>query len=272
MVDSQERKQFMGQEIPEQKTDETSTSTSINPTAQQDGAPVPLRDDTQSEADNTSSQLTEGSSLPAPDSPDASPSSRPIDVIPASAEQESGKRGPRKVRRTDSGNLHRTKHGILSREALNALVQQGESRKTFRRLERQYRVALRPIGPFGDLFFDRFWSAYLKLILIGRLETQLFSGKSVSKSKSASLALVPGRLPTLVSQHTDQPVDAIPSNEELDPDLMRGLLLAQRYDRHHSREMYRSLALLLLLRRGGEAALESWASEMLGAEQPRTES
>ena len=55
--------------------------------------------------------------------------------------------------------------------------------------------------------------------------------------------------------------------EELPPDLLRGLVLAQRYDRHHSREMYRSLALLLLLRRGGEAALEDWASEMFGAKQ-----
>src|ERR1700682_2441833 len=95
MVDSQERKQFMGQEIPEQKTDETLTSTSINPTAQQDGAPVPLRDDTQSEA---SSQPSEVSSSPAPDSPEASPSSRPIDVIPASAEQENGKREVTDVR------------------------------------------------------------------------------------------------------------------------------------------------------------------------------
>src|SRR6202521_5293005 len=85
----------MGQEIPEQKTDETLTSTSINPTAQQDGAPVPLRDDTQSEA---SSQPSEVSSSPAPDSPEASPSSRPIDVIPASAEQEDGKKEVTDVR------------------------------------------------------------------------------------------------------------------------------------------------------------------------------
>jgi hypothetical protein len=141
----------------------------------------------------------------------------------------------------------------------------GDDRKTFRRLERQYRAALRPTAPFGNLFFDRFWSSYLKLILVGRLETQLFAGKSVDKSKSASLALIPGRQPTLVSQHPGgQPVEAIPLNEELPPDLLRGLVLAQRYDRHHSREMYRSLALLLLLRRGGEAALEDWASEMLG--------
>ena len=76
----------------------------------------------------------------------------------------------------------------------------------------------------------------------------------------------------MVSQDPDgQPVEGISLNEELPPDLLRGLVLAQRYDRHHSREMHRSLALLLLLRRGGEAALESWASEMFGAEQPRRE-
>lgn len=83
---------------------------------------------------------------------------------------------PRKARRRDSGKLHRMRHGILSREALDALVQVGEDRRTLRRLERQYRLALRPAGPFGDLFFDRFWSSYLKLILVSRLETQLFAG------------------------------------------------------------------------------------------------
>jgi len=87
----------MGQEFPEQKADETSTSTSINPTEQQDGAPVPLCDDTQSmvpeavnagrdvqslksssagpsfEANFTSSQLSEGSSSREPHSAGASP-------------------------------------------------------------------------------------------------------------------------------------------------------------------------------------------------------
>ena len=60
-------------------------------------------------------------------------------------------------------------------------------------------------------------------------------------------------------------------NDEMPPDLLRGLVLAQRYDRHHSREMYRSLALLLLLRRGREAALESWAIEMFGTKHPHKE-
>jgi hypothetical protein len=238
---------FMGQAIPEEYADETSASVSTNPNPQQD-------------------------SVPEPHSPEASPGSRPLDVNPANAEQEFRKREPRKACRTDSGKLHRVKHGILSREALDALVQLGEDRKTFRRLERQYRAALRPTGPLGDLFFDRFWSSYLKLILVGRLETKLFAGQSVGKSKSASLALVPGRLPTLVSQDPDgQPVEGIPLNEVLPPDLLHGLVLVQRYDRHHAREMYRALAMVLLLRRGGEPALEDWASEMVGAEHPRKE-
>jgi hypothetical protein len=90
--------------------------------------------------------------------------------------------------------------------------------------------------------------------------------------KPESLALVPGHQPTLVREDPDgQPVEAIPLNEALPSDLLHGLVLAQRYDRHHSREMYRSLALLLMLRRGGEAALESWAIEMFGAKQTRKE-
>jgi hypothetical protein len=228
----------MGQEMSMENTDEVLASVSVNPTPQQGGAPGPLNDDKQL-------------------------------IVP---EALKSKMEPRERRRADSGKLHRVRHGILSREALNALVQAGEDRKTFRRLERQYREALRPVGPFGDLFFDRFWSAYLKLILVGRLETQLLSGKSASKSDATTLALVPGHLPTLVSSHADSnPVETIPLNEELPSDLLRGLVLAQRYDRHHSREMYRSLALLLMLRRGGEPALEDWAREMLGSGKTRQE-
>jgi len=179
---------------------------------------------------------------------------------------------PRKSCRTDSGELHRMRHGILSREILDALVRLGENRRTFRRLERQYRAALQPIGPIGNMFFDRLWSSYLRLVLIGRLETQQFVSKSVGEKKSISLELVPGHQPTLIRQDPDgQPSEATPLEEELPPDLFCRLVLAQRYDRHFSREMFRSLALLLLMRRGGEAALESWAGEMLGAEQPRKE-
>jgi hypothetical protein len=59
--------------------------------------------------------------------------------------------------------------------------------------------------------------------------------------------------------------------QELPPELLRDLVLVQRYDRHHSRELYRALGLLLLLRRGGEPALEDWASEILGSGKTRQE-
>jgi hypothetical protein len=237
----------MGQAIPERDSGETLASVSTNPTPQQDARPEPY-------------------------SSEASPGSRPLDVIPASAEQEFRKRKPRRVCRTDSGKLHRVRHGILSREALDALVQAGEDRRTLRRLERQYREALRPNGPLGNLFFDRFWASYLRLLLIGRLETRLTAGNSGGKSEPESLDLVPGVQPTLVQQDPHgQPTGATPVIQELPRDLLRDLVLVQRYDRHHSRELYRALGLLLLLRRGGEAALEDWAIEMFGAKQPRKE-
>jgi hypothetical protein len=224
------------------------------------------------EADITSGQLNEGSSSPEPRSPETSPGARPLDLIPANADQEFRKRESRKVCRTDSGKLHRVKHGILSREALDVLVKAGEDLRTLRRLERQYRAALRPIGPFGNLFFDQFWSSYLRLLLSGRLQTRLIASNSAGKSNPESLALVPGHQPTLVRQDPDsQQSGATSIVQELPPDLLRDLVLVQRYDRHHSRELYRTLGLLLLLRRGGEAALEDWASEMLGSGKTRKE-
>jgi hypothetical protein len=226
----------------------------------------------QEEVDITSGQPSEGSSSPETPSPELSPGALPVDLIPANAEQEFRKMEPRKVRRTDSGKLHRVKHGILSREALDSLVKAGEDRRTLRRLERQYRAALRPIGPFGDLFFDRFWASYLRLLLSGRLETRVIAGNSVGKCKPESLALVPGHQPTLVRQdHDGQPSEATNMMQELPPELLRDLVLVQRYDRHHSRELYRALGLLLLLRRGGEPALEDWASEILGSGKTRQE-
>ena len=170
-------------------------------------------------------------------------------------------------RRKDSGQPHRVRHGVLSREVLATLTQLGENPKTYRRLERQFRAALRPSGPWGNLFFDRFWACYLRLMLIGRLETQLLSSKpACNRASIPPLSLMPGKQPTLVlTGGHGQLSRAETPLTELPPDLLGQLVLAQRYDRHYAREMYRVLALLLLLRRGGETALEVWATEMLGA-------
>jgi hypothetical protein len=175
------------------------------------------------------------------------------------------------ARRTDVQKLHRIRHGILSREVMSVLVRMGEDPRTLRRLERQFHVALRPSGTMGNLFFDRFWSSYLRLMLVCRMEAQFIEGHFSKKTTPTSLvALVPGPQPTLVSPGSeDQQSEAAQYGGELAPELFRELVLVQRYDRCYSREMFRALSLLLILRRGGEAALESWASEMLGADQKR---
>ena len=212
------------------------------------------------------SQISERSSTSCSNSPEPGP----LKAIPTNEALKSCRQTSNSCR-ADSGTVHRVRHGILSREVLVGLVRLGEDPKTLRKLERRYRDALRPAGPFGDLFFDLFWSSYLRLMLSGRLQTALMGGKSAGKRNLTASALVPGPQPTLVCQNPDgPPSDGISLMEELPPDLLRDLVLVQRYERPHCRELHRSLALLLLLRRGGEAAIESWATEMLGG-QPRQE-
>ncbi len=50
---------------------------------------------------------------------------------------------------------------------------------------------------------------------------------------------------------------------EFAQELFHKLALAERYDSHHAREASRMLALLLLMREGGEAALEKWLRDGL---------
>jgi len=196
----------------------------------------------------------------------------PVGLIPGNGSKPPAGQGE-SARRKDSGQPHRVHHGVLSREVLAALARLGENPKTYRRLERQFRAALRPSAPWGNLFFDRFWASYLRLMLIGRLEIQLLGSKPAGNEASApSLSLMPGKQPTLVlTEGHGQLSKAEPPFTELPPNLLGQLVLAQGYDRHYAREMYRALALLLLLRRGGEAALEAWAGEMLGASKPTQE-
>jgi hypothetical protein len=227
---------------------------------------LPQQDSAGCTTDNESgSQINQQNSLSGSISPGSSPEPSPAVVVPTDHS--------RKPSRADSGKLYRIRHGILSRKLLNVLVQMGEDRRTLRRLEKQFRVALRPIGTMGNLFFDRFWSSYMRLMLICRVEARFIQGHLSNKTTPTSLvALVPGPQPALVSQDSEgQQSEAAQYGEDLPPDLFRELVLVQRYDRHHSREMFRALSLLLLLRRGGEEALEDWAAEMVGSGRPRQE-
>lgn len=78
-----------------------------------------------------------------------------------------------------------------------------------------------------------------------------------------------GPQPTLVYQEepNSQVSEANPLMIELSPDQLRDLVLVQRYEGRHSRDMYRALSVLLALRRGGEAALGNWGIQMLGGDQ-----
>jgi len=168
-------------------------------------------------------------------------------------------------RRKDSGRVHAIQHGVLSRNALATLVQLGENSRSLRRLERQFRATFQPRGPLGRLFFDRFWSSYLRLMLVTRMEASVFGSKGSTCAQIPSRpSLIPGSQPTLVIPSTGE----ISTKENFQPhlprDLFQKLALLQRYDSHQSREMFRALAVLLLMRRGGESALESWAVEVLG--------
>lgn len=219
------------------------------------------------EQDETSREVSEAACQPPGSGASGLPNSPP-----QQAQQQASNGRQRKVApRKDSGKLHRVQHGLLSREILTMLIRLGENPKTYRRLERQFRAALRPSPPWGSLLFDRFWSSYLRLMVIGCVEAKLLAGKSTSDVPAPSLLrLAPGDQPRLV---LPEPNGERLKGErsDLPPGLLQALVLAQRYDGHYGREMYRALGLLLLLRRSGEAGLETWAVEMLGTGKSSSE-
>lgn len=148
------------------------------------------------------------------------------------------------ARRKDEARLHVTRHAILSRFPLEALAALGENTRQLRKLEKKFRAELKPSGVVGELLFDRMWSSYLRCLLVARAE---------------AVALAPTEhLLTL----------------DLEPQLsteLRHLALVHRYDAHFSREMYRGLGMLLLLRDSGEAGLQRWVNKTIGASKEHSE-
>jgi len=165
-------------------------------------------------------------------------------------------------RRKDKGHLHATRHAALSRYPLEALRHLGENPKTLRRLERRLRAELKPHGAIAAIVFDRFWSSYLRCLLAARSELNALAPADIpAGQKSAGPSLREREVPTLVLPEAQ---DQRMTYQTLPPDLFRQLVLVQRYDRHFSREMYRALAMLLVLRSSGEAGLEQCVKHMLG--------
>lgn len=164
------------------------------------------------------------------------------------------------VTRKDKGHLHATNHGVLSRYPFEALVRLGENPKTLRKIKHDLRAQLKPSGAVGETLFDRLWSSYLRCLLAAKAEASAFAPIDKPAGESRLITSLKERqLPTLVVQDFSGTSEA-----HLSPDLLRQLALVARYDAHFSKEMYRALGMLLILRSGGEAALEQCVGKILG--------
>jgi hypothetical protein len=166
----------------------------------------------------------------------------------------------RKTGRKDQGQLHVTRHGILSRHLLEALRTRGEDVKSIRRLERQFRASLRPTGVIANLIFDRFFSCYLRLVLAARVEANAVAPSSTNES-GVMPSVREYEFPTLI---VPDGCDDSSIHLRIPADQLNQLVLVQRYDRHFPREMYRSLSLLLVMRDGGEVGLQEYVAQIVG--------
>jgi hypothetical protein len=156
-------------------------------------------------------------------------------------------RNPRK----DQNHRHTTRHGVLSRHPLEALVKAGENVRALRGLEKSLRAQFQPKGLIEELMFDRAWSCILHCMLIARAEKRIFAEENqppdfaerVRRSRAMAVALG--------------------NNKVVDrsENLLKSLSISQRYDSHYWREFNRAIGTLLLLRKGGLAG----ATQALGA-------
>jgi hypothetical protein len=129
-----------------------------------------------------------------------------------------------------------------------------------RLIERKLREELKPSGIVGATLFDRLFSSYLRCLLAARAEAALFAPIDQRAGEPRHFVSLKERdVPTLVLQDSSGA-----SETHLPADLLRQLALAARYDAHFSKEMYRALALLLILRNGDEAGLEQCVGKILG--------
>jgi hypothetical protein len=164
---------------------------------------------------------------------------------------------PRNGGRRDQGRLHAVRNSVLSRGLLETLSRCGENPRKLRRMEAELRAYLKPTGPLGNLLFSRFWSCVLRLILVSHLEDVELTAKAASPKEGVAIAcLQEGSVPILVTPSEENEVSGGPRKPETsDQDLLHRLALIARYDRSVSREMYRTLGFLLVMRDGGGEGL-----------------
>ena len=167
--------------------------------------------------------------------------------------------GQRNRGRTDQGRLHAVRDSVLSRGLLETLTRYGENPRKLRGMEAELRTVLKPEGPLGKLLFGRFWSCVLRLILLSRLEEIGLAPRSNSSKRPMAVpSLREGSMPILLTAEEQEDLAPVSGTvEALEPDMFRRLALIARYDRAASKEMYRTLGLLMLMRDDGEKGLAS---------------
>lgn len=183
------------------------------------------------------------------------------DLLPEVIAPPPNPNGDVRKKRADAGKVHRPK-SIFSRGLVATLRRNGANVKELRVIERGLREMLCPEGPLAELFFDKFWACVLRLMLCGQLEGLPAAAESDVSSSHRLPQLRRGFEPML-SQFDDANVNRS-SPTTSDTDLLHRLSLIARYDRAASRELYRCLSLLLVLRDQGEAGLSDWAVATAG--------
>jgi hypothetical protein len=178
-----------------------------------------------------------------------------------------GAEGSRRVRK-DKNRVHTTRHGVLSRYPLETLVSLGENKRRLLKIEKNFLAELRPAGAIANAIFDKMFSCYLRCLLAAKLEARaLIPVDSPGPHGGRRVARISAEeLPTLIfSDETQHHL------YNLSSDLWSQIALVQKYDSHFSREFFRSLGLLLVLKTGGEASLAKCIGKALGAPKDLSE-
>ena len=163
--------------------------------------------------------------------------------------------------RKDKNRVHSTRHGVLSRYPLQILINLGESKRRLLKIEKNFLADLEPRGTIGNALFDRMFCAYLRELLAGKMEAQAMAmvDSSTPRDGMRAVGISAQELPTLIFSADSQRDLVI-----LSPNLWTQIALVQKYDTYYSREFFRCLGLLLVLKNGGEAALAKCVSKVLG--------
>jgi hypothetical protein len=159
--------------------------------------------------------------------------------------------------RTDKGSVHLTRLGLLSRDIERAVIRSGIKIRAIRRFKKEFRDFFQPKGILAELFFESWWACYLRLHLLAKREMSMLAPGDSHQRAPVHTELREGHTPILASVTDENELENL---QDIDSrflhDSFHGLALAERYYARFSRESNQNLALLLLMREGGEAAVE----------------